>query len=51
MALYATWCNFARTNQAVRMSPAMAAGLTERLWDIGDIVSLVEQWESQKLAA
>jgi IS1 family transposase len=51
MALYATWYNFARTNQAVRMSPAMAAGLETRLWDISDIVDLVEQWESPKLAA
>jgi len=27
------------------MSPAMAAHLTERLWDIGDIVEL--EWEAQ----
>jgi IS1 family transposase len=46
MALYATWYNFARTNSAVRMSPAMAAGLTDRLWDIGDIVKLIEAWEA-----
>jgi IS1 family transposase len=51
MALYATWYNFARTNSAVRMSPAMAAGLTDRLWDIGDIVKLVEELENEKLAA
>jgi hypothetical protein len=29
------------------MSPAMAARLTERLWDIGDIVKLIEEWEAQ----
>jgi hypothetical protein len=29
------------------MSPAMAARLTETLWDIGDIVKLVEEWEVQ----
>jgi hypothetical protein len=46
MALYATWCNFARVNSAVRMSPAMAAGLETRLWDIGDIVKLIEEWEA-----
>lgn len=27
-------------NSAVRMSPAIAARLTDRLWDIGDIVKL-----------
>jgi hypothetical protein len=29
------------------MSPAMAARLTERLWDVGDIVKLIEEWEVQ----
>jgi signal recognition particle GTPase len=29
------------------MSPAMAARVTDRLWDIGDIVKLIEQWEAQ----
>jgi 4-carboxymuconolactone decarboxylase len=38
--------NFARINSAVRMSPAMAARLTETLWDIGDIVKLIEEWEA-----
>ncbi len=42
VALYTTWYNFARVNSSIRMSPAMAAGLTERLWDIGDIVELIE---------
>jgi hypothetical protein len=43
VALYTTWYNFARINSAVRMSPAMAARLTEILWDIGDIVKLIEE--------
>jgi hypothetical protein len=29
------------------MSPAMAARLTETLWDIGGIVKLIEDWEAQ----
>jgi hypothetical protein len=29
------------------MSPAMAAYLPERLWDIGGIVKLIEEWEAQ----
>jgi hypothetical protein len=45
VALYICWYNFARTNSAVRMSPAMAARVTDRLWDIGDIVKLIEDWE------
>jgi hypothetical protein len=47
VALYTTWYNFARINSAVRMSPAMAARLGERLWDIGDIVNLIEEWENK----
>jgi hypothetical protein len=47
VSLYTTWYNFARINSAVRMSPAMAARLTETLWDIGDIVKLIEEWEAQ----
>jgi len=50
VALYTTWYNFARINSAVRMSPAMAARLETRLWDIGDIVKLVEEWEVAQLA-
>ena len=45
VALYTTWYNFARINSAVRISPAMAARLETRLWDIGDIVKLIEDWE------
>ena len=47
VALYTCWYNFARMNGAVRMSPAMACGLEQRLWDIGDIVKLIEEWETQ----
>jgi hypothetical protein len=28
-----------------RFSPAMAAKVTERLWEIGDIVDVLEAWE------
>jgi len=42
VALYTTWYNFARINSAVRMSPAMAAGLSQTLWDIGDIIKSID---------
>jgi hypothetical protein len=45
VAPYSTFYNFARINSAVRMSPAMACGLEQRLWDIGDIVKLIEKAE------
>jgi hypothetical protein len=47
VALYTVWYNFARINSAVKVSPAMAAGLSETLWDVGDIVKLIETMENQ----
>jgi hypothetical protein len=28
------------------MTPAMAAGVTKRLWEIGDMVEVLEAWEA-----
>jgi len=28
----------------------MAAGISDRLWDVGDIVKLVEEWEGREHA-
>jgi IS1 family transposase len=47
ISLYTVWYNYARINAAVRMSPAMAAGLTGNLWDITDIVRLIEAMEAE----
>ena len=41
VALYTVWYNFARINSAVRMAPAMAAGVSDRLWEMADIVKLI----------
>jgi IS1 family transposase len=46
-ALYFMFYNFARVNQAVRMSPAMAAGIEGHLWEMKDIVELVEAHASK----
>ena len=43
VALYTVWYNFARINSAVRMSPAMAAGVSQQLWTMGDIVTLIDK--------
>jgi len=47
VALCTVWYNFARIDSSVRMSPAMAARVTDRLRDFGDIVKLIEEWEAQ----
>jgi hypothetical protein len=41
-SLYFVWYNFARTHKAHKLSPAMAAGVTDRLWSMEDIAALVE---------
>ena len=38
--------NFVRTHQTLRVTPAMAAGVTDKLWEIGDIVALIEAKEA-----
>jgi len=45
VALHYMHYNFVRIHKTLRVTPAMAAGVTNRLWTIGDIVHLVEQAE------
>jgi IS1 family transposase len=47
IALFTTYYNFVRIHQTLRMSPAMAASVTDRLWEIGDIVALVEAMDAK----
>jgi hypothetical protein len=28
-----------------RINPAMAAGVTDKLWEISDVVDVLEKWE------
>jgi hypothetical protein len=37
--------NLVRIHSKLRMAPAMAAGVSDRLWEIDDIVKLVEDAE------
>jgi hypothetical protein len=40
-AIFFTYYNWCRTHRTLRVTPAMAAGLTDRLWDLADLVSLL----------
>ena len=42
VALHFMYYNFCRIHQTLRITPAIAAGVTIQLWEIGDIVGLVE---------
>ena len=48
VALYTVFYNWTRIHKTLRTSPAQAAGLTERLWDMSDIVGLVDQAETER---
>ena len=44
-ALHMMYYNFVRIHSTLRITPAMAAGVSDRLWEIGDIAKLVEDAE------
>jgi hypothetical protein len=46
MALHFLYYNFVRIHKALRTSPAIAAGVTDRLWEMRDVVSVLEAWEA-----
>jgi IS1 family transposase len=46
MALHFLYYNFVRVHQTLRVTPAMAAGVTERLWEMTDVVDMLEAWEA-----
>jgi hypothetical protein len=45
IALHTTYCNFVRIHQTLKVTPAMATGISEKLWEVSDIVEMLEQWE------
>jgi hypothetical protein len=47
MAIYFMHYNFVRIHQTLRVSPAMAAGVTKKLWEMSDMVNVLEAWERQ----
>ena len=42
IALHFMHYNFCRIHQTLRVTPAMEAGVTDRLWEVGDIVRMIE---------
>jgi hypothetical protein len=42
VALYALWYNFVRIHKTLRVTPAMTAGIADRLWSMEDVVALID---------
>ena len=51
VALFTVWYNWTRIHKTLRMTPAMAAGLTDRVFDMTDLVELIEQAEAPQPAS
>ncbi len=42
LALYFAFYNFCRIHKTLKVTPAMAAGITDRLWSLEDIAALID---------
>jgi len=51
MAIYFMHYNFVRIHKTLRTTPAMAAGVTPKLWEMADMVKVLEDWEASQIAA
>lgn len=49
VALHFMYYNFVKIHHTIRVTPAMAAGVTDRLWDMEDVVRLVEEREAAEI--
>ena len=43
VALYTVWYNFIRIHKTLRATPAMVAGLSETVWDMDELVRIVDE--------
>jgi IS1 family transposase len=50
VALHFMHYNFCRIHQTLKITPAMAAGVTKKLWDVSDIVAVIEHFEADYAA-
>ena len=51
IALYAVFYDFTKVHKTLRVTPAMAVGLTDRVLAMADIVRLLEEVESPQQVA
>jgi IS1 family transposase len=49
LAIYFMYYNFVRIHQTTRLTPAMAAGVTDKLWELTDMVRVIEDYERDEL--
>jgi len=42
VSLYVAWYNFCRVHMTLRVTPAMEAGVTDRVWTIEEMIAAIE---------
>ncbi len=42
VAIYTVWYNFIKMHKTLRMTPAMAAGVADKLWSMDDLVAMMD---------
>ena len=50
LALYFFWYNWVRSHKAHKLTPAMAAGLTTRTFDMADLVAMIDAAEAKRIS-
>jgi hypothetical protein len=48
LSIYFMLYNFCRIHQTTRVTPAMAAGVANKLWDMTDVVKMIDAWENEQ---
>lgn len=48
LALYFVYYNFVRLHKAHKMTPALAAGVTDRLWEVSDLLEMIDAYHAEK---
>jgi IS1 family transposase len=48
VSLHFMYYNFVKIHGSLKVTPAMAAGVTEKLWEMADIVALVEEYREER---
>lgn len=46
IALYTVWYNFVKMHRTLKMTPALAAGVTDTLWSMKELVALVDAFDA-----
>lgn len=47
VAIHTMHYNFVRIHQTLRVTPAMAANVSTKLWELADMVAVLEEWEAR----